>query len=96
MNSDIRLPLTKKQKKVLQFIIDFFSKNNYPPNYYEIKQAFKYKSPGHAYSIVQALVKKEYLYINASHHRSIRLTEISEDMPTSHQMELFSKRVGGK
>ncbi len=91
MNGKVRLPLTKKQDKILQYIVDFFADHNYPPTYYEIKEAHNFKSPGHAYSVVKALVNKGYLEIESANHRAIRLTELSEDMPTSSQLELFSK-----
>jgi SOS-response transcriptional repressor LexA len=93
MNKEnIRLPLTKKQKLVLQYIIDYFGENHYPPTYNEIKKTFNYKSAGHSYAVVKALVHKGYLDVSSLGHRSIRLTGISESMQTSKQRE--SKKDG--
>ena len=90
MNKKIRLPLTKQQEKVLQYIIDFFAKKSYPPTYPEITEALNFKSPGHAYAVVKALKSKGYLTSsNSTNHRSLLLTEISENMPTSQQLSLF-------
>lgn len=89
MNGPVKLPLTKKQKKVLQFIIDYFDEKMYPPTYKEIGDFFNHKSPGHAYAVVKALVNKGYLEVNSSKNRSIRLTDISEELPTSKQLEFF-------
>ena len=94
MITQIKLPLTEKQKRVLQYIIDYFAEKHYPPTYTEIKDWFNYKSPGHAYVIVKALVHKGYLEMSPSKHRSIRLTDISQDMPTSKQLELFEQLSG--
>lgn len=91
MDETIKLPLTKKQKQVLQYIVDYFTEKRYPPTYTEIKTAFNYKSPGHSYAVVKALAHKGYLEVLSSGHRSIRLTGLSEDMPTSNQLELFRK-----
>jgi repressor LexA len=92
MNGPVTLPLTEKQKKVLQYIIDFFAEHNYPPTYPEITKKLNYKSPGHAYSVVKALKNKGYLTMaESTNHRSLRLTEISENMPTSRQLTLFEK-----
>lgn len=92
MNRTIKLPLTQQQKDVLQYIIDFFAKNNYPPTYPEISEALEFKSPGHAYAVVKALKSKGYLTSSEStNHRGLLLTEISEEMPTSQQLSLFNE-----
>jgi SOS-response transcriptional repressor LexA len=93
MNDSVRLPLTQKQKQVLQYIVDFFSEHRYPPTYNEIGHALNYKSPGHAYAVVKALESKGYLKIISSNNRSIRLTELSEGMPTSKQLDLFTDNM---
>jgi len=92
MNKPVKLPLTDIQQDVLQYIIDYFAKQNYPPTYIEIQKYFDFKSPGHAHGIVKALKKKRYLTTaEETNHRSLRLTELSEDMPTSDQLELFEQ-----
>jgi SOS-response transcriptional repressor LexA len=75
---EILNPLTGKQKKVFDYIKSYFSINMHYPTYKEIQNFMNYKSPNAVTTIIQALIKKGYLYIDKNQsRRKIRLTNLA-------------------
>jgi len=67
--------LTEKQKKVLEFILDFVRSRGHPPTIREICDAFKIASPYGVQRHLKALEKKGYIERDTGKARGIRLTE---------------------
>ena len=89
MAREIKLPLTKQQENTLYFILNFIDENGYPPTIIEIKDKLGFNNPGYVHKLLHYLEKKGYIVREKGRHRGIRLTEISETMPTSEQLDLF-------
>ncbi|MGD0887201.1 MAG: hypothetical protein ABSA46_20345 [Thermodesulfovibrionales bacterium] len=85
----LKIPLTEHQRKTLQFIVDFIDQNGYPPKIVEILEGVGYNNPGYVHKILSYLEKKGYIVRIKGSHRGIRLTEISENLPTSNQLSFF-------
>ncbi|MBI4128023.1 MAG: transcriptional repressor LexA [Parcubacteria group bacterium] len=68
-------PLTKKQKQILDFIIEFIKGNDYPPSYREIAGHFGISSTATIYEHVKNLEEKGYLKSTEYSARSLELIE---------------------
>ncbi|MCX6807027.1 MAG: transcriptional repressor LexA [Candidatus Berkelbacteria bacterium] len=66
--------LTKKQKKILDFIKRFIKVHDYAPSYREIGENFDYKSTATVAEHIQILQSKGYLTKDPSMSRSLQLT----------------------
>ena len=53
-----KLPLTKKQEEVLEFIDRFIANNGYSPTLDEVANYFKLRSPQNAGAYIYQLIKK--------------------------------------
>lgn len=73
--------LTEKQKKVLEFIVDFIKNNGVPPSFREIAEFFSYKSLRTVYDHIKTLERKGFLKKESGksrHFFPVRDIEISE------------------
>lgn len=57
----MKIPLTPKQKKILNFINNYIKKNDYAPSLEEIASHFKLKAVSTIYQYVETLKRKGYL-----------------------------------
>ena len=55
------IPITKRQKEVLDFITKFIAKKEYAPTLEEIKKALKLSAVSTVYQPVKTLTNKGYL-----------------------------------
>lgn len=53
--------MTRRQLEVYNFIKNYIDKNKISPSYVEILQGCGMKSKSHAFVIINALIKKDYL-----------------------------------
>jgi repressor LexA len=74
-------PLTKKQKKVLDFICVFLEDKGYAPSYREIAQEFSLSSVATVHQHVQTLQEKGYLASDGK--RSLELTSLARPTPSA-------------
>ncbi len=58
------LPLTPKQKEVLDFIVQFLNEKGYPPSFREIASGLDLASPSTVHVHIQALKERGYLKRN--------------------------------
>lgn len=72
------LPLTPKQRAILDFITEFIEENNYSPSYREIAEHFNLSSPATIAEHVEALKSKGYLRDNISGSRALQLIDETE------------------
>lgn len=63
--------LTLKQRKILEFIVDYFKTKGVPPSFREIAKFFGYKSLRTVYDHIRALEKKGFLIRDTKKSRSV-------------------------
>jgi repressor LexA len=68
------LPITDRQKSVLECVCRFIRENNYPPTIPEIQNALHVNNPGAVHKAFCALEKKGYLIRKTGMHRGLDLT----------------------
>lgn len=67
-------PLTKKQKKILDYIERYIEKHDYAPSYREIAEHFELSSTATISGYIQTLKEKGYLDTEQNMARSLQLT----------------------
>ncbi|HIW06561.1 MAG TPA: hypothetical protein H9889_04455 [Candidatus Ignatzschineria merdigallinarum] len=67
-------PLPSGQRRVLSFIKNFISENQYPPTRGEIAEHFKWKSANAAQTHIDALAKKGFLIAKVGISRGLIVT----------------------
>lgn len=71
--------LTKRQKQVLDFIVEFIKKYGISPTYEEIKKRFKLSALSTVHQHVEALINKNYLLKNENSSRGIEIKKTIDD-----------------
>lgn len=69
------LPVTPKQKEVLDYIVQFINEEGYPPSYREIAEGLKLASPSTVHVHIQALRERGYLRSNTGSARELEPTD---------------------
>jgi repressor LexA len=67
------MPLTKRQKEILDFLQDFVTENGYPPSYEEIARNFGYTSLATVHEHLENLRQKGYIRKSYNASRSIEV-----------------------
>lgn len=78
MTNNEQQPLTKKQKRTLDFIKDFINKYGYPPSFREIGKGIGVSSTATVFSQIKYLREKGYLENNKRESRTIKLASRSK------------------
>jgi repressor LexA len=68
------MALTKRQKEVLDFIVDFTEENGYSPSYEELAQELKLASLATVHKHIQALESRHYLQRLFNQSRSLQVS----------------------
>lgn len=68
-------PLTKKQKKVYDYIVNFINENEYSPTVREICKDIGLSSPATAYGYIEKLRDKGYLESTEGAKRAIKIVD---------------------
>lgn len=76
------LPLTKRQKQILDYIHDYIDKNDYAPTFREIGEHFKLSSVATVAEHIESLKNRGYLQKEPTLARSIQLTATEKDQIT--------------
>lgn len=69
------LPLTPRQREILDYIIGYIDDNNYSPSYREIAEHFNLSSPATVAEHIEALKAKGYLRDDISGSRALQLID---------------------
>jgi len=69
------MALTPKQKRLLDFIVDFTDREGYAPSYAEMKDALHLASLATIHKHIEALEERKYLHRNFNHSRSIDVVD---------------------
>jgi repressor LexA len=70
------MPLTKRQKEILNFLEEFLNDNGYPPSFEEIARHFGYTSLATVHEHLENLRQKGYIRKSYNASRSIELVPI--------------------
>lgn len=93
MNSKqaLPLPLTEKEKSVLEFIEQQLKDNGVSPSYQEIKDYFGFASYNSVQNYLKQLTNKGYIQVNPHQKRAIQLLNTSTTVQESVQNWLLNK-----
>lgn len=75
IHNAMSLPVTPKQKEVLDFIVQFINEQGYPPSYREIADGLTLASPSTVHVHVQSLRERGYLRNSAGSARELEPTD---------------------
>ncbi len=89
MESEVKLPLTGLQTRVLEFIYDYFQKKECPPTITEVQEALEISNPGTVHKAVAALERKAYIAKEKHVSRGIRLTDLAKEVCTRNRQLKF-------
>ena len=73
------MPLTKRQKEILDYVTQYLEVHGYAPSYREIAEAFKLGSVATVAEHVDTLISKGLLRKNENEARSLQLVQPSEE-----------------
>src|SRR3989338_8994983 len=65
------IPITKRQKEVLDFVKKFINKKKYPPTLEEIRDGLKLSAVSTIHQHIEALAEKGYLRKSGNYARTI-------------------------
>lgn len=83
------MPLTKRQKEILDYVTQYIEIHGYAPSYREIAEAFKLGSVATVAEHVDTLIAKGLLRKNENEARSLQLIQpTEEDFESSHAVGL--------
>jgi repressor LexA len=88
------MPLTKRQKEILDFITGFIDEQGYAPSFEEIAKAFGYSSLATVHEHLSNLERKGY--IRKSYNESRSIETVPEDgSPTAMELPLLGAVAAG-
>jgi len=90
MQDLVLIPLSQRQRTILELLYQFLEQKYYPPTNSEIQEAAGLKNPGLVFKVLVALERKGYIHRVKGKHRSIRLTDTGiRFISESRQPDLF-------
>lgn len=85
MTEPVFLPLSERQRLVLDVIVASLTQKHYPPTIQEIQTGAVLGNPGLVFKVLTALEDKGYIARTKGKHRSVRLTPLGETFVSSEQ-----------
>src|SRR3972149_111796 len=79
---DGSMPLTKRQKEILDYIEGFIAERGYAPSFEEIAESFGYSSLATVHEHLSNLERKGYIRKSYNESRSIELVRAGTGAPT--------------
>ena len=83
MDGGLRMALTKRQKKVLDYLVEFIDKNGYSPSFEEIAKAMRLTSLATVHKHLSTLEKKEFIRRGYNQSRSIEVLQMPKPVRES-------------
>jgi|SRR5215469_7918999 len=77
------MALTKRQKKVLDYLVEFIDKNGYSPSFEEIAKAMRLTSLATVHKHLSTLEKKEFIRRGYNQSRSIEILQMPKPVRES-------------
>jgi repressor LexA len=90
------MPLTKRQKEILDFLEVFLTEFGYPPSYEEIAQNFGYTSLATVHEHLENLRQKGYIRKSYNASRSIELVPMSRSAAAAVELPLLGLVAAGQ
>jgi repressor LexA len=87
--------LTKVEKRILEFLIDYLKRNTYQPSIREIGKRFGIKSTKTVSEHLQALADKGYIERDASRSRGVRILDLNLQ-PATIAVPFYGKIAAGR
>lgn len=78
----MKTPLTAKQQRVYEFLVDYIETNGYPPSVRDICSALHFSSTATAHAYLSTLEKKGYIEKDTQKNRCIKITAKRESAET--------------
>src|SRR5450755_380560 len=89
------MPLTKRQKEVMEYITEFVRENGYSPSYEELAAGLKLASVATVHKHVSSLEAKQYLTRSYNQSRSLQVTNRYLSEQRRMEPQPISGRMGG-
>jgi repressor LexA len=90
------MPLTKRQKEILDFLELFLGEHGYPPSYEEIARHFGYTSLATVHEHLENLTQKGYIRKSYNASRSIELVPVGQGGASAVELPLLGMVAAGQ
>jgi repressor LexA len=91
------MALTRRQKQVLDFLVDFINKRGYSPSFEEIGKGLKLSSLATVHKHLQTLAKKGFVRRGYNQSRSLEVVAVPGSVPFAKTaVRPFGRRLVGK
>jgi repressor LexA len=88
-------PLSKMERRILDYLIDYLRRNTYQPSIREIGRRFGIKSTKTVSEYLQALADKGYIEREASRSRGVRIVGLELQNPRTVNVPFYGKIAAG-
>jgi repressor LexA len=89
-------PLSKIERRILDYLIDYLRKNTYQPSIREIGKRFGIKSTKTVSEYLQSLSDKGYIEREASRSRGVKILGLGLDRPDVISVPFYGKIAAGE
>ena len=89
-------PLSKIERRILDYLIDYLQKNTYQPSIREIGRRFGIKSTKTVSEYLQTLADKGYIEREASRSRGVKILGLNLDRPGTISVPFYGKIAAGE
>lgn len=89
-------PLSKIERRILDYIVDYLKKNTYQPSIREIGKRFGIKSTKTVSEYLQALSDKGYIEREASRSRGVKIIGLNLERPEVISIPFYGKIAAGQ
>src|SRR5438270_13612874 len=88
------MPLTKRQREILNYLTSYAGENGYAPSFEEIAEHFNYNSLATVHEHLSNLERKGYIKRSYNESRAIEILP-SEAIPRAVELPLFGSVAAG-
>ena len=88
-------PLSKMERRILDYLIDYLRRNTYQPSIREIGRRFGIKSTKTVSEYLQSLADKGYIEREASRSRGVRIVGLELQNPRTINVPFYGKIAAG-
>ncbi|MBW3629258.1 MAG: transcriptional repressor LexA [Gemmatimonadetes bacterium] len=88
-------PLSKIERRILDYLIDYLKRNTYQPSIREIGRRFGIRSTKTVSEYLQVLADKGYIEREASRSRGVRIVGLELNNPRTINVPLYGKIAAG-
>ncbi|MQA91239.1 MAG: transcriptional repressor LexA [Gemmatimonas sp.] len=89
-------PLSKIERRILDYLVDYLRKNTYQPSIREIGKRFGIKSTKTVSEYLQTLADKGYIEREASRSRGVKILGLNLERPEAISVPFYGKIAAGR